>query len=114
MPSSPAVLVINSGSSSLKYAVVEPDSGILVADGIIEPRESRDTGHRGRGRPAKLFAITDVGRDHFGHTYDDLASQALRYLRDTRGQDAVRDFAQGRLRELERKCQESMVGSDTS
>jgi predicted ArsR family transcriptional regulator len=84
----------------------------LLADGIIEPRESRATGHRGRGRPAKLFAITDVGRDHFGHTYDDLASQALRYLRDTRGQDAVRDFAQGRLRELERKCQESMVGSD--
>jgi len=36
MPSSPAVLVINSGSSSLKYAVVEPDSGNLVADGIIE------------------------------------------------------------------------------
>ncbi len=36
MPASPAVLVINSGSSSLKYAVVEPDSGDLVADGIIE------------------------------------------------------------------------------
>jgi acetate kinase len=32
----PAVLVINSGSSSLKYAVVEPDSGVTVADGIIE------------------------------------------------------------------------------
>ena len=36
MSASPAVLVINSGSSSLKYAVVEPDSGNLVADGIIE------------------------------------------------------------------------------
>lgn len=32
----PAVLVINSGSSSLKYAVVEPDSGTTVADGIVE------------------------------------------------------------------------------
>jgi predicted ArsR family transcriptional regulator len=84
----------------------------LLADSIIEPRESRATSHRGRGRPAKVFAITDVGRDHFGHTYDDLASQALRYLRDTRGQDAVREFAQDRLRELERKCEESMVGSD--
>ncbi|OBK70680.1 acetate kinase [Mycobacterium sp. 1274761.0] len=30
------VLVINSGSSSLKYAVVEPDSGEMVADGIVE------------------------------------------------------------------------------
>lgn len=84
----------------------------LLADGIIEPRESRAADRRGRGRPAKVFAITDVGRDHFGHTYDDLASQALRYLRETGGEDAVRDFAQGRLRELERKCTESMAGSD--
>jgi acetate kinase len=30
------VLVINCGSSSLKYAVVEPDSGRQVADGIVE------------------------------------------------------------------------------
>ena len=36
MAASPAVLVINSGSSSLKYAVVEPDSGTMVADGIVE------------------------------------------------------------------------------
>jgi acetate kinase len=31
-----SVLVINSGSSSVKYAVVEPDSGNMVADGIVE------------------------------------------------------------------------------
>ncbi|MGW4096248.1 acetate kinase [Mycobacterium sp. NPDC004974] len=30
------VLVLNSGSSSLKYAVVKPDSGEFLADGIIE------------------------------------------------------------------------------
>jgi acetate kinase len=30
------VLVVNCGSSSLKYAVVEPDSGRQLADGIIE------------------------------------------------------------------------------
>jgi acetate kinase len=30
------VLVLNSGSSSLKYAVVEPDSGEETADGIVE------------------------------------------------------------------------------
>jgi acetate kinase len=34
--SSPAVLVINSGSSSLKYAVVRPDSQIVVTEGIVE------------------------------------------------------------------------------
>jgi acetate kinase len=31
-----AVLVLNCGSSSLKYAVVEPDSGRLLVDGIVE------------------------------------------------------------------------------
>jgi acetate kinase len=36
MAASRTVLVINSGSSSLKYAVVEPDSGTMVADGIVE------------------------------------------------------------------------------
>jgi len=30
------VLVLNCGSSSLKYAVVEPDSGRQLADGIVE------------------------------------------------------------------------------
>jgi acetate kinase len=36
MAASQTVLVVNSGSSSLKYAVVEPDSGTMVADGIVE------------------------------------------------------------------------------
>jgi acetate kinase len=31
-----AVLVINSGSSSLKYQIVEPDSGKSLADGTIQ------------------------------------------------------------------------------
>lgn len=30
------VLVLNSGSSSVKYAVIEPDSGAAVAEGIVE------------------------------------------------------------------------------
>ena len=34
--SSPVVLVLNSGSSSLKYQLIEPDSGGSLADGIVE------------------------------------------------------------------------------
>jgi acetate kinase len=33
---SPVVLVLNSGSSSLKYQLIEPDSGESLADGIVE------------------------------------------------------------------------------
>ncbi len=34
--SSRTVLVVNSGSSSVKYAVVEPDSGTMIIDGTVE------------------------------------------------------------------------------
>jgi acetate kinase len=33
---SPVVLVLNAGSSSLKYQLIEPDSGEALADGIVE------------------------------------------------------------------------------
>jgi acetate kinase len=36
MPRDRTVLVINSGSSSLKYQLIEPDSGQSLADGIVE------------------------------------------------------------------------------
>jgi acetate kinase len=36
MTPSPVVLVLNSGSSSLKYQLIKPDSGESLADGVIE------------------------------------------------------------------------------
>jgi len=82
----------------------------LLADGIIEARDRRPVGQRGRGRPAKVFAIADPARDHFGHTYDALAAQALRHLRETNGPDAVGEFARARLVELEDKCATAIHG----
>ena len=73
----------------------------LLADGVLEARDQRITGHRGRGRPAKVFVITDAGRDHFTHSYDELAAGAMRYLKETGGEDAVMAFARRRLSDLE-------------
>jgi len=75
----------------------------LVADGVVEARDQRVTGQRGRGRPAKVFAITDVGRDGFEHAYDELAAGALRYLAATGGDEAVKAFARHRLIDLEQR-----------
>jgi predicted ArsR family transcriptional regulator len=79
----------------------------LVADGTLEPREPRSvlTGGptRGRGRPAKAFAITDTGRDRFVQQYDDLAVQALRFLAETGGDDAIRAFAERRMSFIEER-----------
>ncbi len=75
----------------------------LLADGLIETRTARTYGNRGRGRPAKLFAITDAGRSAFEHAYDDLAASALRFLAETAGQAAVAEFARRQLADLERR-----------
>jgi predicted ArsR family transcriptional regulator len=72
----------------------------LVADGLFVEREPRATAQRGRGRPARTYALTDAGRAAFPHAYDDLASTALRYLRATGGEDAVTAFAEHRATTL--------------
>jgi predicted ArsR family transcriptional regulator len=69
----------------------------LLDDGAVEAREPRQLGQRGRGRPAKVFALTEAGRDRFDQQYDDLAVQALRFLRETGGESAVREFAARRV-----------------
>ena len=52
---------------------------------------------RGRGRPAKLFALSAAGRNALPHGYDELAISALRFLAETGGDAAVEAFAQRRL-----------------
>ncbi|HEX3223223.1 MAG TPA: helix-turn-helix domain-containing protein [Nocardioides sp.] len=74
----------------------------LLEAGALEARDPRPTASRGRGRPAKIFAITESGRAHFDQQYDDLAVQALRYLAETGGDEAVLEFARRRVGFIER------------
>ena len=74
----------------------------LTVEGVVESRDQRVYGTRGRGRPAKLFALTDAGRDSFDQQYDDLAVQAMRFLAETQGEDAVVEFARRRVAFVER------------
>ena len=75
----------------------------LRKDGMIETRIARVYGNRGRGRPARLFAITDAGRSAFEHAYDDLATSALRFLAERAGPEAVSEFARRQIADLERR-----------
>jgi predicted ArsR family transcriptional regulator len=75
----------------------------LLAEGLIETRTARTYGNRGRGRPAKVFVITDAGRSAFEHAYDDLATGALRFLAETAGPEAVAEFARRQLADLEHR-----------
>ncbi len=81
----------------------------LVEEGAVEPREPRSLAARGRGRPAKVFALTEHGRDGFDQQYDDLAVDALRFLAETGGEEAVKAFAERRVRFVEERFGEVMA-----
>ena len=74
----------------------------LVEEGTLEPRVQRVRGTRGRGRPARVFGLTEAGRDAFDQQYDELAVHALRFLEETSGEEAVMEFARRRVAFIER------------
>ncbi len=82
----------------LTQAAVRRHLDALVAEKVVEPREKRVYGTRARGRPAKVFALTDCGRDAFDQSYDSLAVEALRWIeRNAGGEAAVAAFARDRI-----------------
>jgi predicted ArsR family transcriptional regulator len=99
----PATAAGLSARLGLTPAAIRRHLDNLLADGMIETRIARTYGSRGRGRPAKLFAITDAGRSAFEHAYDGLASSALRFIAETAGPGAVAQFARQQVSELERR-----------
>nr|WP_084469618.1 metalloregulator ArsR/SmtB family transcription factor [Jiangella gansuensis] len=99
-PSTAAILADRLG---LTPAAVRRHLDTLLADGVLEAREERVYGQRGRGRPAKVFVLTPAGRDAFEQAYDDLAVGALRFLAETGGDDLVAEFARRRIADLEER-----------
>jgi predicted ArsR family transcriptional regulator len=99
-PSTAATL---GGRLGLTPAAIRRHLDNLLAEGLIETRTARTYGNRGRGRPAKVFVITDAGRSAFEHAYDDLASSALRFLAETAGPEAIAEFARRQVSDLERR-----------
>jgi predicted ArsR family transcriptional regulator len=97
------------GRLDLTPAAVRRHLDHLVAEGVVESREQKVYGTRGRGRPAKVFALTEAGRDSFDQQYDDLAVQALRFLAETQGEDAVVEFARRRVAFVERDYAAAMA-----
>lgn len=72
----------------------------MVEQGLLTAGERAPFGpaqRRGRGRPARVYAVTDSGRAWLPQQYESLSVDVLRYLNDTHGEGAVRDFARHRL-----------------
>ena len=110
----PATASTLSQSLALTPAGIRRHLELLVADGILEAREPRTASTRGRGRPSKVFLMTDAGRAQFEHTYDDLAVSALRFMASHSGEHLVASFAQARADEIETKANEYIENNKTS
>jgi predicted ArsR family transcriptional regulator len=98
-PSSAADLADRLG---ITQAAVRRHLDALLVGGLVTAREQKVYGHRGRGRPAKVFLLTDSGRDAFYQAYDKLAADALRFLAEAAGggeagREALAAFARSRL-----------------
>lgn len=89
------------GRLGLTPAAVRRHLAVLLDVGHLSAREQRVYGHRGRGRPAKVFCLTDAGRSEFFQSYDRLAIEALRFVADRLGADAVGEFAEQAMAPLE-------------
>jgi predicted ArsR family transcriptional regulator len=86
----------------LSAAAIRRHLDAMVADGILTPTTVHVRGPRGRGRPARHYALTDAGHEEAGPTaYSDLAADALRFLDAVGGPEAVSRFAESRGQELE-------------
>ena len=105
-PSTAAALADRLG---LTPAAIRRHLDVLVERGHLEAREQRTYGTRGRGRPAKIFALTDSGRDGFYAAYDDLAVQVLEFLATNGGEDAVKKFAASRVADMEARYAERLA-----
>lgn len=90
----PSTVAELAGRLKLTQAAVRRHLDALAADNVVEARDRRVYGTRSRGRPAKVFALTDCGRDAFDQSYDKLAVDALRWIGEREGgSDAIAAFA---------------------
>jgi predicted ArsR family transcriptional regulator len=87
----------------------------LVDAGLIAEREPAATGqgHRGRGRPARAYVLSEAGHTALESDYDHLATEALRYLAAEAGEGAVRRFAEARVGELEQRYAAELAAAGT-
>lgn len=102
----PATASTLSQALALTPAGIRRHLDLLVADGTLQARDPRESSIRGRGRPSKVFLMTDAGRAKFEHTYDDLAVSALKFMASHSGDHLVTAFAQARAQEIEVKATE--------
>lgn len=95
----------------LTPAAIRRHLSALLDEGTLTSRDQRVYGARGRGRPSKVFVLTDAGRSEFHQAYDELALSAIRRLVDAAGPHAMRELAAERVERIEERFHEVLTDS---
>ncbi|MFC4556467.1 helix-turn-helix transcriptional regulator [Georgenia faecalis] len=88
-----------------RHIAVLEQHGEIAVHGPSGPEQRR------RGRPARRYVATDAGRAGLSDAYSDLATHVLGYLRDVAGPQAVEQFAEARVGEIERRYAPAVTGA---
>ena len=105
----PSTAVVLGERLGLTPAGIRRHLDLLVADGVLEARDPHSALSRGRGRPSKVFMMTDSGRQQFEHSYDDLAVAALKFMSSQSGEQMVQAFADSRAEDIKRKAEVALA-----
>ncbi|MDG4765541.1 ArsR family transcriptional regulator [Solwaraspora sp. WMMD406] len=96
----------------LSPAAIRRHLDAMLSDGDVTARDAPPRDHRRRGRPAKVFRLTDAARSRHGHyRYDSMAAAALRWIARYGGDQAVDEFAAQQVEGLEARCRAALEGA---
>lgn len=96
---------------NLTSAAVRRHLACLEQDGTVAVHEAGRHDRR-RGRPARRYVVSTTGQSELGGEDVELATQAMRFLRRTAGDEAVAAFAAERNEAVVRRYAPRLTGTD--
>ncbi len=85
----------------LTPAAVRRHISTLVDDGYIKVYEGSVKAPTRRGRPSRRYVATPRGQGELKESYSDLAAQAMAFMKERMGEEAINEFVNQRVAALE-------------
>lgn len=96
----------------LSPAAIRRHLDAMLADGDVVTRDAVTRARRRRGRPAKVFRLSDDARSRHGrYRYDSMAAAALRWIAGHGGEAELEAFAAAQVAGLETRCRAAIDGA---
>jgi predicted ArsR family transcriptional regulator len=86
--------------------------GVLEAEGLLDSRPERRRPRAGRGRPRRIFHLTDAADELFPKNYGGLAQMILEHLERSGGSEQIEEIFSARRRRMETELFQRVDGLD--